>query len=269
MFAYLEILRPLNGLISIFAVFVAAMLIGFPISSQLLLAFIVVFLVSGGGMVINDYFDYKIDKINRPRRPIPSGKISRKTALTYSIILFIIANITALFLNLFMFTLVILNTFLVIIYAWKLKKIVLIGNLCVSWLAASNFLFASLLQETITALILLLFLMAFSSNIGREIAKSIEDLKGDREMKLKTLPIIAGKSFAAWIATIFILFAIIFSPLPYLFNLLSVNYLYLVIVSDIIFAFSCFLIFTSPKKSQKVMKIAMFITIIAFLLGMI
>jgi len=267
MFAYLEILRPFNGLMSVFAVFIAAMLIGFPISFQLLLAFIVVFLISSSGMVINDYFDYIIDKINRPKRPIPSKRISRKNALNYAISLFLIANIVALFLNFYTFALAVFNTFIVFIYSWKLKRKLLIGNLLVSWLVASTFFFGSLLKEVITVTILILFLVAFSSNVGREIAKTIEDIKGDRKIKAKTLPIIAGKNFAAWITCVFIIFAIIFSFLPYVFNLLSINYLILVIIADIVFAFSCFTVFISPKKSQRIMKIAMFIALIAFLVG--
>lgn len=269
MIAYIEILRPLNGLMAVFAVFVAATLVNFFIPYQLLLAFLVVFLISSAGMIINDYFDYEIDKINRPKRPIPSGRISRKTALTYSVVLFLIADFIALFLNFYAFVLAILNTVINIIYSWKLKKMVLIGNFSVSWLAASTFLFGNLLMGNISIIVLLLFLMAFSSNVGREITKSIEDVEGDKRIRVKTLPIVAGKNFAGLIAMIFIIFAIIFSPLPYVFNLLSINYLYLVIVTDIIFAFSCFLIFILPKKSQKLMKIAMFIAIVAFLVGII
>ena len=269
MFAYLEILRPLNGLMSVFAVFIAAVLIELPISSQLLLAFIVVFLISSGGMIINDYFDYEIDKINRPKRPIPSKRISRKNALNYAISLFLIANIIALFLNLFTFALAIFNTFIVFTYSWKLKRKLLIGNFLVSWLVASTFFFGSLLKGTITVTILILFLLSFSSNVGREIAKSIEDIKGDEKMKAKTLPIVAGKNFAAWIACIFIIFAIIFSFLPYVFSLLSINYLILVVIADIVFVFSCFIVFISPKKSQRIMKVAMFIALIAFLAGLI
>ena len=267
MFAYLEILRPLNGLMSVFAVFIAAVLIELPISSQLLLAFIVVFLISSGGMIINDYFDYKIDKINRPKRPIPSKRISRKAALSYAISLFLIANIIALFLNLYTSALAIFNTFIIFIYSSKLKRRLLIGNLFVSWLVASTFFFGSLLKEMITVTILILFLLSFSSNIGREIAKSIEDVKGDRKIKAKTLPIVAGKNFSAWIACIFIIFAIIFSFLPYIFGLLNINYLILVIISDVVFVFSCFIVFISPKKSQRIMKIAMFIALVAFLVG--
>ena len=269
MFAYLAILRPLNGLMAVFAVLVAAILVNFFVPYQLLLAFLIVFLISSGGMVINDYFDYEIDKINRPKRPIPSGRISRKNALIYAIVLFLVADFIALFLNFYVFALTILNTVINIIYSWKLKKMILIGNFSVSWLVASTFIFGSLLKGIITVTILILFLMAFSSNIGREITKSIEDVEGDKRRSIKSLPLIAGKNFAALIAMIFIFFAIIFSPLPYFFGLLSINYFYLVIITDIIFALSCFFIFILPRKSQKLMKIAMFTAIIAFLVGTI
>jgi geranylgeranylglycerol-phosphate geranylgeranyltransferase len=267
MFAYLEILRPVNGLMSVFAVFIAAMLVGFPISLQLFLSFIVVFLVSSGGMIINDYFDYEIDKINRPKRPIPSGRISRRSALVYAVILFLIANAVAFYLNLYMFGLAVLNTLIVFAYSWKIKRVLLFGNIFVSWLVASTFFFGSLLNETIEVIIIMLFMLSFSSNMGREITKDIEDVKGDKKAKANTLPLVAGKNFAYLIACTFIIFSIVFSFLPYVFNLLNMYYLVLVIIADIVFTISCFIILISPKKSQKIMKISMLIALIAFLVG--
>ena len=267
MLAYLDMLRPLNGLMSVFAVFIAALLVGFPISFQLLLAFVVVFLISGAGMVINDYFDYKIDKINRSKRPIPSGKVSRKNALIYAILLFAIANIVALFLNVYMFALAVFNTFVAIVYSWKLKKKLLIGNIVVSWMVASTLFFGSLLEEALTVIIVILFMLSFSANLGREITKSIEDMKGDKRLKARTLPIVVGKNFSGWIACLFLLFPIIFSFLPYTLNLLNINYLIVVLVADTLFAISCFLILISPVRAQKFMKTAMVIALIAFLIG--
>jgi len=268
MFPYIEILRPSVFTLAVFAVIVSALIVGFYSIFQIFIAVLVVLLISGAGNVTNDYFDYKIDKINKPKRPIPSGRILRKNAAIYATILYIIANVLAiLFLNIYMISLALFNTFVAFLYAWKIKSSFL-GHFVDSWLAASTFLFGALFVG-INATIILLFIIAYSANLGREIVKGIEDIEGDKKIGAKTISAVAGKSFAGWISTIFILFAIIFSPLPYLFNLLSVNYLYLVLVSDIIFTFSCFLIFISPKKSQKIMKIAMFIAIVAFLVGMI
>jgi len=267
MFAYLEILRPINGLMSILALIISAMIVGFPLSLELLIAFLIVFLVSSGGMIINDYFDYAIDKINRPKRPIPSKRISAKNALAYAIILLLIANVLSLNLNLYALVLVVLNTILVVVYSWKLKKTILIGNLCVSWLTASIFLLGSLLRGYLSIAILILFSIVFSASVGREIAKSIEDVKGDKKLKLKTLPIIFGNNFAAFIAIIFIFFAISFTPLPYAFGLMGINYVLLIVITDLIFAISCFTILISPSRSQRFMKIGMLIGLLAFLVG--
>ncbi|MFH0928977.1 MAG: UbiA family prenyltransferase [Candidatus Aenigmatarchaeota archaeon] len=268
MLACLELTRPFNGLMSVFAVFTAALLVGFPISYQLIAAFLVVFLVSGAGMVINDYFDYEIDKVNRPKRPIPSGRVSRRNALIFALVLFGIANALALLLNLQMFALAMFNTFVAFVYSWKLKMRLLIGNIAVSWLVASTFFFGSFLQGYLfPPIIIILFLLSFSANLGREIAKTIEDMKGDKKIKANTLPLVAGKNFAAWVACLFVIFSIFFSFLPYTFSLLSLNYLVLVLVADTAFAISCFLILISPGKAQKVMKIAMLVALVAFLFG--
>jgi geranylgeranylglycerol-phosphate geranylgeranyltransferase len=269
MLSYLEVLRIPNALMSVLAVIISAILVGFYNPLQILIACLAIFLISGGGMAVNDYFDYEADKVNRPKRVLPSGKISRRNVLIYSIILFIIGNALVSFLNFKMLILALLNTFLLIVYSWKLKKIILLGNFIVSWLSASIFLFGSLLSNSIMAVVFILFLVAFSSTVGREIVKTIEDMEGDKKIKARTLPMIAGKNLAGWVAVIFVVFAVIFSPLPYIFNLLNEGYLYIVTVANIMFIFSCFMIFISPKKSQKMMKIAMFIALIAFLIGIL
>jgi geranylgeranylglycerol-phosphate geranylgeranyltransferase len=267
MLSYLEILRIPNAIMSFFAIIVSAILVGFYNPLQILIACIAILLISGGGMAINDYFDYQADKINKPKRSLPSGRISRKNALVYSLVLLLFGNVLAFFLSLQIFALALINTFLLIAYSWKLKKIILLGNFTVSWLSASVFFFGSLLSGFISVIILILFLMAFSSSVGREIAKTIEDMEGDRKIKARTLPIIAGKNFAAWAAIFFIIFAVLFSPIPYVFNLLDMKYLFLVTVADMIFLYSCFAVLISPAKAQKMMKIAMLVALIAFLIG--
>ena len=77
--AYLEIIRPGNAVMGVIAVVLMA-IIGENYNTPIILGGIAVFLAMGGGNVINDYFDHKIDAINKPNRPIPSGRISLKNA---------------------------------------------------------------------------------------------------------------------------------------------------------------------------------------------
>jgi geranylgeranylglycerol-phosphate geranylgeranyltransferase len=109
--------------------------------------------------------------------------------------------------------------------------------------------------------------MAYMSNLSREITKGIEDMEGDKKAGAKTLSIVTGRLFAAWVAIFFIIFSVIISFIPFLFGLLNIRYLILVILADLIFVFSCFVLLINPAKSQKIMKIAMFVAIIAFLVG--
>ncbi len=269
MFAFLEILRPSVCALAAAGVLVGALVAGFNSPYIIALACLVAVGIAGAGNITNDIFDYKIDKINRPKRPLPSGRVSKKAAKLYAGALFVAANFLALiFLNVFCLGLALLNTAITIFYAAKLKRTPF-GNFFDSWLASSTFIFGSLLIAGINPTVIILAIMAFSANFGREIAKAIEDIKGDAKAKLRTIPIVAGRNFSIWIAIIFVFFAITFSPVPYLLKLLSINYLYLVILADIIFVIACFLLFFNVSKSQRAMKIAMGIGILAFLIGLI
>lgn len=53
----------------------------------------------GGGVVFNDVFDYALDKVERPERPIPRGTITIKEAASLGILLLLAGIITALFVS--------------------------------------------------------------------------------------------------------------------------------------------------------------------------
>ncbi len=266
MISYLKILRPSVVLLSAFGVLVGALIVGYQQTFQIFIAVLVGSLIAGAGNVTNDYYDYEIDKINKPKRIIASGKIKRKNAALYSAVLYVIANILVIsFLNYYMVLLALLNTLITFFYAWKIKRTIF-GHFVDSWLAASTFLFGALFVK-IDAIIIFLFSMAFFANLGREIVKGIEDIKGDKKVGAKTIPVVLGKIFSSWLAVFFIISAIGISLMPYLFNLLSINYLFLVIFADLIFIFSCFVLLFNPSKSQRVMKVGMFVAIFAFLAG--
>jgi 4-hydroxybenzoate polyprenyltransferase len=49
----------------------------------------------GGGVVLNDYFDEPLDRVERPERPIPSGRISRSAARRFAVGLLVMGALTA------------------------------------------------------------------------------------------------------------------------------------------------------------------------------
>ena len=68
-----------------------------PSLSELFLGFMWGFFLSGSAMILNDFFDIEVDKINAPNRPLPSGLISSNTALVFTIIISLLGLIISFF----------------------------------------------------------------------------------------------------------------------------------------------------------------------------
>lgn len=191
--AYIRILRPLNFLFVLIAVLFGAYykVTAYPIFYPLL-AGIAAALISGGGYVINDYYDYSIDMINRKERILPSGMISPTRAKYYAICLFITGIIISIFLrNLWMIAIAAFNSFLLYVYAMKSKRIHFWGNLLVAFVTASTFVFGSFITNNLRNAFFAA-LCAFFYTLIRELVKDIEDKNGDSSAGAKTLPLLWG-----------------------------------------------------------------------------
>jgi geranylgeranylglycerol-phosphate geranylgeranyltransferase len=237
----------------------------------LLPVFLTVFLVTGAGNAINDYFDAGIDAINRPDRPLPSGRITKKSAYNFSIVLFAAGVIISYFIGTIPFLIAAFNSLLLYFYAFSLKRKVFVGNLSVAYLTGSTFLFGgAAFGEKGMRVTLVLFFLSVLATLGREIVKAIEDIDGDRKEGASTLPIRIGEKLSAYVACTFGILAVILSPLPYLMHLFNTSYLYVVGIADALFLYAIVLILKrNPSASSKFFKIAMFFALLAFIAGSI
>lgn len=129
-------LKPYLQLLRIPGIFTAIsnVVMGFLVShtatdNQVLLLPLVVSsgLLYSSGMVLNDYFDYEVDKTQRPTRPIPSGKIRRQSALILGIIFLSGANIAGFFVGIQAVLLTVTISGLILLYNMKMKHIATIG----------------------------------------------------------------------------------------------------------------------------------------------
>ncbi len=216
-----------------------------------------------------------MDKLNEPERPIPSGKISPNQALVFSSLLFIAGLALSYYVNIYCFALALINTFLEIGYAARLKQIALVGNLTDSWFVASSFLYgalitassAHLMVKTSPALLVpLIAITAFTANASREIFGDIQDLEGDKKAGAKTLPVIAGVQVSKKAAVFLLTIAILLGFVPFQLGFFGIEYLAVVIIADLLFAYSINL---ELEKNQKMMRTAMAVAILAFAVGVI
>ncbi len=199
--------------------------------------------ISGGAFAVNDYMDYKTDKENnRTDRPLVSGELKRKTALQLSILLTTIGIISSYTINLYSFQIALAFTALSYAYAVTLKKIPLIGNISIAASMTIPFIYGALtVSNQVPLAVWVLGSMAFLAGTGREIVKSIQDMKGDKLQGRKTLPIKIGKKPSAYLAVLLVLTAISISITPYLYlenYLESTIYISTVTMSDILFLVS-------------------------------
>lgn len=269
-----ELSRPLNSMMAAVFVAVVIFMTGQPDLTLILVASSVVVTLTAAGNVINDYYDKDIDAINKPDRPIPSKRIQKEIALLFGVILFGAGIIMAGLLNPFAFIISLVNSALLVAYALRLKKIGFIGNLVVSYLAGSTFLFAGAVVNTFYAWSIgaVLFVSAFFVTGGREIAKDMEDMKGDKRSGAETLPIMLGMKRSAQIALAFLGIVVLLSPAPYIIGLFGIGYLPVIFAADILFLYSGYLLVRKPgkqtaAKTQKLLKIGMLIALVAFMAG--
>ena len=96
-----------------------------------------------GGMAINDYFDYKIDKIERPERPLPSGKISKKMALFSGFAFLAVANLSSSIVGVQSLIISLIMTGFILLYDFKSKNVPILGEVNLSFIRFLNVILGS------------------------------------------------------------------------------------------------------------------------------
>ena len=201
--SFIKIIRPLNVLSSGVAILFSSFISDYqgPLE-QILMPILVVVFFTIGANVLNDYFDYDTDKINRPDRSIVNGDITREHALYLSLISFIIGIYFALRLSSDSQIISLgISLPLLFLYNAKIKNYPLIGNIIVSIIIGLSFIYAGVVFENVKPLIVP-SLLAFGLTLIREVVKDIADFKGDEAIGARTLPIVFGKQKAIYFCTI-------------------------------------------------------------------
>ncbi len=214
--------------------------------------------IAAAGNCINDYFDIKADRINRPESVIITKHFSKRFAISTHWILNSIAFLISIYLSIRYHTywyvfIHLLSINALWIYSIYLKKKFLIGNLLIACLTALVVLLCGIhfyqlcsytegislhakikipvsIDQTIVYwkqlfldagnFIILLCSFSFILNLSREIIKDIEDVEGDLAIEAKTIPIVMGKKAAKRIviATLMVLPIAYFSFLLFYVN---------------------------------------------------
>ena len=271
--AYVELLRPINGLIAFVSVFLGAVFASGSFTSSTLIVAVSAFLVLSAGNAINDFCDYRIDVINKPLRPIPAGCIQRQHALVFSLILLLIGLLLGVLTgSMYAIIIVFIVSITLFFYAIWLKKTPLIGNIVIGILTGVTFVAGGVTVRSIKETIVPAT-FAFLFTTAREIIKDIEDIEGDVAQGAGTIAVRWGEHVAVVIASAFMLTLIFFSFIPYLLGIYSWLYLMVVVVGvDLVLVFLLVQLWRDVSKEscariQQWMKLDIFVGLFAVYLG--
>jgi geranylgeranylglycerol-phosphate geranylgeranyltransferase len=272
---FFTITRPANSFVAGVAAIVAYLINTGTVIPQTILLFLVVAFITAAGNVINDFFDAKIDAINRPGRPIPSGAVTPSAARAFAVTLFLAGILVSLFTNSLCIGIAVLNSLILLAYAGILKRTPFLGNITVAYLAASIFLFGGALNEWNGLVhIIPIAAITFFAMISRELVKDAEDVEGDKAGEADTLPIRIGIKKTSQLALICTIPAVAASFLPYFWWGWGMGYIAGILIVDIIIvvATARSLKCTTPacmkaSMASSLLKAGMFVSLVVFVIS--
>lgn len=234
------------------------------------LLIIVTICIAAAGNIINDIYDVETDTINKPEKVIIGKSISEKTAFN----LFIALNVIGVGLGFYLshsvgkspfFSIFVIISATLYVYASFLKRTPVLGNIVISLLVAMSILIVGIFdllpaitegnratQITFFRILVDYAVFAFLINLVRELIKDIEDIDGDYNAQMNTLPIAIGRErakYTALIASLLPIAAVVYFIVTYLYKQqIAIGYFLAFILAPLIYA--SIKIYSATSKKQ-------------------
>ena len=206
----------------------------FPPVQELILGFVCGFFISGSAIILNDFFDLEVDKVNTPDRPLPAGAISPSEAIFFAVATSFVGLAASLAIGIPAFILCVIFWLVGFLYNWKFKEAGLLGNLMVSSSVAITFILGGIVVgENWNKIVWIFGLMAFFVDLGEEIAGDAMDIEGDKKRDSKSIAITRGKNFALVLSGSLFGLVVLISFVPVIFAWLGTGYLVMIFITDI------------------------------------
>lgn len=198
------------------------------ILDKVVLSFFSLLSIISASYVFNDVCDIEIDKINCPGRMLAAGRVKRKAALTWSIVLFVTGMVLGVFCGLAFFLVIAAIASLLVCYDLLSKRIGIFKDVLVAILMTSLYPLAFTLTESMqTPRLNVLYIhpvWLFLSSLGYEMLKDIRDVKGDRKIKGEGLNYCKDKRFII-MSRVFVVVGSIVILLPFMLGYCKQIYL--------------------------------------------
>jgi 4-hydroxybenzoate polyprenyltransferase len=165
--------------------------------------------IAAAGYIINDYFDIKIDIVNKPERVVVGRYLKRRWAMGAHQVLNVVGALLGLLVSPWVFLVNVFSITLLWFYSERFKRKAFIGNFIVSLLTGFSLLILTVYFPANRHLVFIYAVFSFFISLIREVVKDMEDIKGDAAHGCRTLPIVWGirqtKTFLYGVISIFVL----------------------------------------------------------------
>lgn len=224
-----------------------------PTTTEIVLGFLSIFFISATALILNDYFDLEIDRINAPGRPLPAGLITEREVVLLSIVVAMLGFITGYLISLEALLVVILVWTVGFLYNWRFKKAGFIGNLMVSFSVGMTFIFGGIAVNKPFEIIVWFFaVIVMLIDLGEEIAADAMDIEGDSQAGSRSLALVLGREKALKISGATFLLVVVASSLPFLFGWLEWIYLLPILLIDAVILYSTNKLLDSRIENRRV-----------------
>jgi len=227
--ALYKLSRPLSSFSGALAVLLGGYVAGTGEWVKIILACSTTLLIAASANAWNDYLDIEIDRINQPRRPLPAGMISLRSARMFSFGMALLSLVAAVFINLPAFLIAFFSNVLLYVYSLKLKSTVLMGNATVAMISAMSAIFGGVAAGNVRPSLLLALIIACAI-MGREVLKTLADYEGDLRQRCRTIATVWGRRRARVVFFLLIAATLFVMMTPYLLNIYRPVYAYTVAV---------------------------------------
>lgn len=232
-------------------------------------------MIAAAGYIINDYFDLRIDKVNKPERMIIGKGVKRRVAIGAHTLINILAVMIGLYVSYSIgaWKLVLIHFMCAAglwFYSTTFKRQFFIGNFIIAGFTAlvpfvvgvyellPCYKAYSISGEIISLKIawqwiFALSFFAFITTLLREILKDMEDYEGDKEYGCKTMPIVIGIPSSKIIVIVLALFTMTVLAMVQVLQFQTNSYLgfyYFLLALQIPFVYLIYITYRAQTKKQ-------------------
>jgi len=226
------------------------------IVTNIILGALMAAILNGASNGINQVYDLELDRINKPKRMIPSGRMSIAEAMWVSVVLYVVALALAFAVNMQCFTLVLIAAILTVVYSvppFRTKRWGLSANLTIAiprgmllkvagWSTATSIAHA---ESWYIGSVFFLFLL------GASTTKDFADMKGDEAGGCITLPIKYGVKKAAYIISPSFVLPFLLMPLGAWLGVLSGNKILLTVFGFFLAAWGMYVNYLILRRPEE------------------